>query len=95
MPYSSHLTLPIIRVTERAVLEISELQQHLTAHLVQQQDQIQHIYEDAQQATQLVERGNRVLTGSVLRRGVWGRQMLLLYFLVMTAVLWFLHWYED
>ncbi|KAI3646361.1 hypothetical protein MP228_009289 [Amoeboaphelidium protococcarum] len=81
-----------VQQTERTLLEISQLQTQLESHIGSQAEQINYLYTEAHQTTDTVKKGNVVLK-KTLQYGVTWRNFVLLYFLVLSLTLLFLHWY--
>ncbi|KAI3632576.1 hypothetical protein MIR68_009682 [Amoeboaphelidium protococcarum] len=81
-----------VQQTERTLLEISQLQTQLESHIGSQAEQINYLYTEAHYTTDTVKKGNVVLK-KTLQYGVTWRNFVLLYFLVLSLTLLFLHWY--
>ena len=86
-------TLNEVRNAEKALLEISTLQNELTNHLAAQTAQTDQLYADAIASTERVEQGNVQLIQSRERNR--GTRHFTLFFLLMASfVLLFLDWYS-
>jgi hypothetical protein len=75
------------------LLEISQLQTQLEAHLNAQFNEINYLHDEAIQTTDKVLKGNEILRKATAS-GVEYRNFMLLFFLLLAFILWFLHWYE-
>ncbi|KAG2222536.1 hypothetical protein INT45_002667 [Circinella minor] len=85
-------TLNEVRNAEKALLEISTLQNELTNHLAAQTAQTDQLYADAIASTERVEQGNVQLIQTRERNR--GTRHFTLFFLLMASfVLLFLDWY--
>ncbi|KAI9248787.1 hypothetical protein BDA99DRAFT_524482 [Phascolomyces articulosus] len=85
-------TLNQVRNAEKALLEISTLQNELTSHLAAQTAQTDRLYADAIASTERVEQGNVQLIQTRERNR--GTRHFTLFFLLMASfVLLFLDWY--
>ncbi|KAI9496245.1 hypothetical protein BDB00DRAFT_809622 [Zychaea mexicana] len=85
-------TLNQVKNAEKALLEISTLQNELTTHLAAQTAQTDRLYADAIASTERIEQGNVQLIQSRERNR--GTRHFTLFFLLMASfVLLFLDWY--
>jgi syntaxin 18 len=81
------------RGTEKALLEISALQNELMAHLTTQELLTDRLYDDALATTDSVEKGNKQLIRAKQRHKSTTK-FVLFFLLVMTLLLLFLDaWY--
>lgn len=81
------------RTTEKALLEISELQNELLTQLTSQASLTDRLYDDALETTESVEKGNKQLIQARKRHKSTTR-FVLVFLLVMTLLLLFLdYWY--
>lgn len=87
--------LGTVQETERNMLEISALSNLFSTNVSQQTQQIKHLYEQAVEATQNFETGNKELTKAIQRKG-GGRPFLLrfLFIVVLILSILFLDWYQ-
>ncbi|EPS69472.1 hypothetical protein M569_05295 [Genlisea aurea] len=85
--------LDAVGVTETKMIEMSALNHLLSTHVLQQAQQIEHLYEQAVEATKNVELGNKELSEAIGRNSS-SRTFLLLFLLVLTLSLLFLDWYN-
>ncbi|XP_077223212.1 syntaxin of plants 81 [Tasmannia lanceolata] len=82
-----------VQETERKMVEMSALNHLMSTHVLQQAQQIEHLYEKAVEATNNVERGNKELSQAIERnRG--SRTFLFLFLFVLTFSILFLDWYS-
>lgn len=86
-------TLDQVRNAEKALLEISTLQNQLTEHLAAQTAQTDRLYADSIASTERIEQGNLQLIGT--REHNRGTRKFVLFLLIMASlVLLFLDWYS-
>lgn len=81
----------MFRQAQRSLVEISDLQSQLENYIVAQAQEIDHLYSDALDTTYTIAKGNSVIN-QASRYGVAWRNFLLLFFLVLSGTLLFLHW---
>jgi len=87
------LKLTINRGTEKALLEISALQNELMTQLSSQANLTDQLYDDALETTDSVEKGNKQLIRA-RKRHQSSTKFVLVFLLVMTLLLLFLdNWY--
>ncbi|KAI8968366.1 snare-complex protein syntaxin-18 N-terminus-domain-containing protein [Mycotypha africana] len=86
-------TLNQVRNAEKALLEISTLQNQLTSHLAAQTIQTDRLYADAIATTEKVSQGNLQLI-SARERNKSSRKFMLLFLVGASFVLLFLDWYS-
>ncbi|KMT18288.1 hypothetical protein BVRB_2g024510 [Beta vulgaris subsp. vulgaris] len=79
--------------TETKMVEMSALNHLMSTHVLQQAQQIEHLYEQAVEATQNVELGNKELSQAI-QRNSGSRTFLLLFLIVLTFSVLFLDWYN-
>ncbi|XP_011628097.1 syntaxin-81 [Amborella trichopoda] len=85
--------LDAVQETETKMVEMSALNHLMSTHVLQQAQQIEHLYEQAVEATNNVERGNTELSKAIERNSS-SRTFLLLVLLVLPLALLFLDWYQ-
>ncbi|WVR09052.1 hypothetical protein IAU60_006113 [Kwoniella sp. DSM 27419] len=85
-------TLSSVLSAESSLLEISQLQSELVAHLAQQTEMIDQLYDDAVGSVADVGRANEQLK-KARERGKEGRMFLLLFLIGASLGLLFLDWY--
>ncbi|RWR82227.1 syntaxin-81 [Cinnamomum micranthum f. kanehirae] len=85
--------LDAVQETETKMVEMSALNHLMSTHVLQQAQQIEHLYEQAVEATMNVKRGNQELSQAIDRNSS-SNTFLLLFFIVMTFAILFLHWYS-
>ncbi|KAL5213844.1 hypothetical protein ABZP36_002996 [Zizania latifolia] len=83
-----------VQETETKMIEMSALNHLMSTHVLQQAQQIQYLYDQAVEATNNVERGNKELTQAIQRNSS-SRTFLLLFFFVLTFSVLFLDWYSN
>lgn len=79
--------------TETKMVEMSALNHLMSTHVLQQAQQIEFLYEQAVEATNNVELGNKELSQAIQRNSS-SRTFLLLFLFVMTFSIIFLDWYS-
>ncbi|KAH9620476.1 hypothetical protein KSS87_017963 [Heliosperma pusillum] len=79
--------------TETKMVEVSALNHLMSTHVLQQSQQIEHLYEQAVEATNNVELGNKELSQAIDRNSS-SRTFLLLFLFVLTFSILFLDWYS-
>lgn len=85
--------LDTVQETETKMVEMSALNHLMSTHVLQQAQQIEHLYEQAVEATKNVELGNKELTQAIQRNSS-SRTFLLLFLFVLTFSILFLDWYS-
>lgn len=85
--------LDAVQEAETKTVEISVLSHLMSTHVLQQAEQIEHLYEQAVEATNNVEQGNKELSQAIKRNGS-SRTFLLLFLFVLTFSILFLDWYS-
>ncbi|KAK6934485.1 SNARE-complex protein Syntaxin-18, N-terminal [Dillenia turbinata] len=85
--------LEAVQETETKMVEMSALNHLMSTHVLQQAQQIEHLYEQAVEATKNVELGNKELSQAIQRNSS-GRTFLLLFLFVLTFSVLFLDWYN-
>ncbi|KAK6793454.1 hypothetical protein RDI58_006907 [Solanum bulbocastanum] len=85
--------LDSVQETETKMVEMSALNHLMSTHVLQQAQQIELLYEQAVEATQNVELGNKELTQAIQRNSS-SRTFLLLFLFVLTFSILFLDWYS-
>ncbi|AQK45679.1 Syntaxin-81 [Zea mays] len=86
--------LDAVQETETKMIEMSALNHLMSTHVLQQAQQIQYLYDQAVEATNNVERGNKELSQAIQRNSS-SRTFLLLFFFVLTFSILFLDWYNN
>jgi hypothetical protein len=81
-----------VRTIEQRLAEIAALQDTLMIHVMEQEQQIETIYQEAMSTTENVRGANSQLE-SVIRRGVSFRLTMLLILLVLSFALLFIDWF--
>eukprot|EP00250_Pteridium_aquilinum_P005278 c15396_g1_i1 orf=398-1000(+) len=79
--------------TERKMIEMSALNHLFATHVLHQAQQIEMLYQQALDATENVEKGNKEIRKAIDRTNS-SRTFLLLFFFVLPLALLFLHWYK-
>ncbi|KAL8130550.1 hypothetical protein V2J09_019705 [Rumex salicifolius] len=79
--------------TETKMIEMSALNHLMSTHVLQQAQQIEALYDQAVEATQNVELGNKELSQAVQRNSS-SRTFLILFLVVLTFSILFLDWYS-
>ncbi|MFQ6655541.1 hypothetical protein Gotur_026060 [Gossypium turneri] len=85
--------LDAVQDTETKMVEMSALNHLMSTHVLQQAQQIEHLYDQAVEATKNVELGNKELSQAI-QRNRSSRTFLLLFFFVLTFSILFLDWYN-
>lgn len=85
--------LDAVQETETKMVEMSALNHLMSTHVLQQAQQIEYLYEQAVEATNNVELGNKELSQAI-RRNSSSRTFLLLFLFVLTFSILFLDWYS-
>ncbi|PHU19504.1 Syntaxin [Capsicum chinense] len=85
--------LDSVQETETKMVEVSALNHLMSTHVLQQAQQIELLYEQAVEATQNVELGNKELSQAIQRNSS-SRTFLLLFLFVLTFSILFLDWYS-
>lgn len=85
--------LDAVQETETKMVEMSALNHLMSTHVLQQAQQIEHLYEQAIEATNNVEAGNKELSQAIERNSS-SRTFLLLFLFVLTLSILFLDWYS-
>jgi len=85
-------TLASVQQAESRLMEISVLQTELIAHLTQQTELTDQLYEDAIATTSTMEKGNDQLQ-EARRRGKDSRLFILIFLIGASLSLLFLHYY--
>ncbi|KAI5059687.1 hypothetical protein GOP47_0026006 [Adiantum capillus-veneris] len=79
--------------TERKMIEMSALNHLFSTHVLHQAQQIEKLYQQALDATENVEKGNKEIRKAIGRSNS-SRTFLLLFLFVLPLALLFLHWYN-
>ncbi|CAN0909626.1 SYP81 [Linum grandiflorum] len=79
--------------TETKMVEMSALNHLMSTHVLQQAQQIEHLYDQAVEATKNVELGNKELSQAIQRNSS-SRTFLVLFLFVLTFSIIFLDWYS-
>lgn len=82
-----------VQETERKMLEMSALNHLFSTHVLHQAQQIERLYEQAVEATENVNEGNKELRKAIQRNSS-SRTFLLLFLVVLPLSLLFLDWYQ-
>ncbi|KAJ3682685.1 hypothetical protein LUZ60_012912 [Juncus effusus] len=85
--------LDAVQETETKMMEMSMLNHLISTHVQQQAQQIEQLYQQAVEATNNVERGNKELSQAI-QRNQGSRTFLMLFFFVLTFSVLFLDWYS-
>ncbi|XP_047322493.1 syntaxin-81 [Impatiens glandulifera] len=85
--------LDAVRVTETKMVEMSALNHLISTHVLQQSQQIEQLYDQAVEATNNVDLGNKELSQAIQRNSS-SRTFLLLFLFVLTFSVLFLDWYS-
>ncbi|KAI3973070.1 hypothetical protein MKX01_019728 [Papaver californicum] len=85
--------LDAVQETETKMVEMSALNHLMSTHVLQQAQQIEFLYEQAVEATNNVDMGNKELTQAIDRNSS-SRTFLLLFLFVLTFSVFFLDWYS-
>ncbi|KAK4776871.1 hypothetical protein SAY86_005559 [Trapa natans] len=86
--------LDAVQETETKMVEMSALNHLMSTHVLQQAQQIEHLYEQAVEATNNVDLGNKELSKAIERNSS-SRTFLLLFLFVMTFSILFLDWVAE
>ncbi|TXG49870.1 hypothetical protein EZV62_025745 [Acer yangbiense] len=85
--------LDAVHQTETKMVEMSALNHLMSTHILQQTQQIEHLYDQAVEATKNVELGNKEISKAIQRNSS-SRTFLLLFLFVLTFSILFLDWYS-
>ncbi|CAI0377452.1 unnamed protein product [Linum tenue] len=85
--------LDAVQQTETKMVEMSALNHLMSTHVLQQAQQIEHLYDQAVEATKNVELGNKELSQAIQRNSS-SRTFLVLFLFVLTFSILFLDWYS-
>ncbi|XP_078445108.1 syntaxin of plants 81 [Wolffia australiana] len=85
--------LDAVQETETRMVEMSALNHLMSTHVLKQTQQIEYLYEQAVEATENVEKGNKELSQAIDRNSS-SRTFLLLFLVVLTFSILFLDWYS-
>ncbi|KAI6676260.1 hypothetical protein NL676_037056 [Syzygium grande] len=85
--------LDAVQQTETKMVEMSALNHLISTHVLQQAQQIEHLYEQAVIATENVQLGNKELAQAIQRNSS-SRTFLVLFLFVLTFSILFLDWYS-
>ncbi|KAI3853328.1 hypothetical protein MKX03_021882 [Papaver bracteatum] len=85
--------LDAVQETETKMVEMSALNHLMSTHVLQQAQQIEFLYEQAVEATNNVEMGNKELTQAIDRNSS-SRTFIVLFIVVLTFSVLFLDWYD-
>ncbi|KAG4992010.1 hypothetical protein AAZX31_09G167600 [Glycine max] len=85
--------LDTVQETETKMVEMSALNHLMSTHVLHQAQQIEHLYDQAVEATKNVELGNKELSQAIQRNSS-SRTFLLLFLFVLTFSILFLDWYS-
>ncbi|KAF9596756.1 hypothetical protein IFM89_013303 [Coptis chinensis] len=85
--------LDAVQETETKMVEMSALNHLMSTHILKQAQQIELLYEEAVEATNNVEMGNKELSQAIQRNSS-SRTFLLLFLFVLTFSILFLDWYS-
>ncbi|KAL2548786.1 syntaxin [Forsythia ovata] len=85
--------LDAVQETETKMVEMSALNHLMSTHVLQQSQQIEYLYEQAVEATENVQLGNKELSQAIQRNSS-SRTFLLLFLFVLTFSILFLDWYN-
>ncbi|KAJ6720528.1 SYNTAXIN-18 [Salix viminalis] len=85
--------LDAVQETETKMVEMSALNHLMSTHVLQQAQQIELLYEQAVEATNNVQLGNKELSQAIQRNSS-SRTFLLLFLFVLTFSILFLDWYS-
>ncbi len=86
-------TLQSVQLAESRLLEIGALQTELVVQLARQTEVVDTLYDEAMTTQAQVEKGNAQLR-QARERGKISRKWILLFILMATFALLFLHWYD-
>ncbi|KAK3231119.1 hypothetical protein Dsin_003000 [Dipteronia sinensis] len=85
--------LDAVHQTETKMVEMSALNHLMSTHILHQTQQIEHLYDQAVEATKNVELGNKEISKAIQRNSS-SRTFLLLFLFVLTFSILFLDWYS-
>lgn len=85
--------LDSVQQTETKMVEMSALNHLISTHVLQQAQQIEHLYDQAVEATHNVQLGNKELAQAIQRNSS-SRTFLVLFLFVLTFSVLFLDWYS-
>lgn len=85
--------LDAVHETETKMVEMSALNHLMSTHILKQAQQIELLYDQAVEATNNVEMGNKELSQAINRNSS-SRTFLLLFLFVLTFSILFLDWYS-
>ncbi|CAL1384950.1 unnamed protein product [Linum trigynum] len=85
--------LDSVQQTETKMVEMSALNHLMSTHVLHQAQQIEHLYDQAVEATKNVELGNKELSQAIQRNSS-SRTFLVLFLFVLTFSILFLDWYS-
>ncbi|KAK2637443.1 hypothetical protein Ddye_032235 [Dipteronia dyeriana] len=83
--------LDAVQQTETKMVEMSALNHLMSTHILHQTQQIEHLYDQAVEATKNVELGNKEISKAIQRNSS-SRTFLLLFLFVLTFSILFLDW---
>ncbi|KAI3859738.1 hypothetical protein MKW92_006583 [Papaver armeniacum] len=86
--------LDAVQETETKMVEMSALNHLMSTHVLQQAQQIEFLYEQAVEATNNVEMGNKELTQAIDRNSS-SRTFIVFFIVVLTFSVLFLDWYDG
>ncbi|RZC92189.1 hypothetical protein C5167_000041 [Papaver somniferum] len=86
--------LDAVQETETKMVEMSALNHLMSTHVLQQAQQIEFLYEQAIEATNNVEMGNKELTQAIDRNSS-SRTFIVFFIVVLTFSVLFLDWYDG
>lgn len=85
--------LDSVQQMETKMVEMSALNHLISTHVLQQAQQIEHLYDQAVEATHNVQLGNKELAQAIQRNSS-SRTFLVLFLFVLTFSILFLDWYS-
>ncbi|CAM9851061.1 unnamed protein product [Chrysoparadoxa australica] len=83
-----------VKQMENKMAEISGLMNVFASKVIEQQSEVEHIFEAAVDANEQVKRGGEHLSKALERSGTF-RKIYVGFMMVMTSSLLFLHWFKD
>eukprot|EP00246_Nothoceros_aenigmaticus_P017984 TRINITY_DN9203_c0_g1_i2.p1 TRINITY_DN9203_c0_g1~~TRINITY_DN9203_c0_g1_i2.p1 ORF type:complete len:162 (+),score=19.84 TRINITY_DN9203_c0_g1_i2:244-729(+) len=83
-----------VQETEKKMIEMSALNHLFSTHVLRQAQQIEQLYQQAVDATQNVEMGNKELMKTI-DTNTSSRALMLMFIIVMCFSLLFLDWYKP
>ncbi|PIA54481.1 hypothetical protein AQUCO_00900791v1 [Aquilegia coerulea] len=86
--------LDAVQETETKMVEMSALNHLMSTHILKQAQQIELLYEQAVEATNNVELGNKELSQAIQRNSS-SRTFIILFVLVLAFSIIFLDWYDS